>query len=72
MALIDDLSAIQSASTRALQLVVLAQKTAVFSNDDSVQDADTLITLTAAQRQAFITRMGPLITIIKTRAALLP
>ena len=72
MALPEDLNAISIASSRAIEILKLANKTFVFSNDDGLQDDDTRITLTAGQKAALQVKIAPLITIIKNRAALLP
>ena len=72
MALLDDLSVIQAASSRAINLLIQAQKTGVFSNDDSVQDADSAWTPTPAQRQEKLAKLDPLFTVIKNRAGQLP
>ena len=72
MAIDDDLNVIHIASGRALYLLALSRRAAVFANDDGIQDNDTRITLTAAQKQQFVTAMAPLIASIKNRAALLP
>lgn len=72
MALIDDMNAIAIASNRAMGFLRLAALNEGHMQGDHILDDDSKITLTAGQKAALAAKVGPLITIIKNRAALLP
>lgn len=72
MALIDDLNIIMRASMRSISILIAAQKNTTNLDPNGEVPADTEITLTQAQRDSVAQKIGPLLAVIKTRAAGLP